>query len=117
MAATSGVLTAELAGVCSRAINRVPVGSAINSGFRSSTTGCTLLEVCGVTRSPDPELTNTSEALVSFSTFGAGMGVMVCGALEETEFCSKRSLWAQDEGLEVVGPGHRRKTGLLALTS
>src|ERR1700730_3181639 len=38
-------------------------------------------------------------------------------ALEETEFCSKRSLWAQDEGLEVAGAGHPRKRGLLALTS
>src|SRR6266704_6584937 len=43
---TTGVLTAELTGVCSRAISRVPVGSAMNSGFRSITTGCTLLEVC-----------------------------------------------------------------------
>src|ERR1700730_6423255 len=38
-------------------------------------------------------------------------------ALEETESCSKRSLWAQDEGLEAVAPGHPRKRGLLALTS
>src|ERR1700687_4651704 len=38
-------------------------------------------------------------------------------ALEETEFCSRRSLWVQDEGLEAVVPGHPRKRGLLALTS
>src|SRR5258707_15330768 len=38
-------------------------------------------------------------------------------ALEETEFCSTRSLWAQNEGLEAVVPGHPRKRGLLALTS
>src|SRR6202171_189034 len=38
-------------------------------------------------------------------------------ALEETEFYSKRSLWAQDEGLEAAVPGHPRKRGLLALTS
>src|ERR1700758_4953758 len=100
MAATTGVLTAELTGVCSRAINRVPVGSAINSGFRSSTTGCTLLEVCAFTRGPDPELTKTSEAWSICRHSELKWASWFVAALEETEFCSTRSLWAQDEGLE-----------------
>src|SRR6266446_2245152 len=117
MAATTGVLTAELTGVCSRAISRVPVGSAINSGFlrASFNLWCSKSE-----RSPAVRLPNsrTPAKLWSISRPSELEWVSwFVAALEETEFCSKRSLWAQDEGLEAVVPGHPRKRGLLALTS
>src|SRR5580700_5953257 len=76
MAATTGVLTAELTGVSNRATSLLPGGSTVDPEFPSTNSGCGLLTAGADPWVPDVALTNTSDAFVSFSVLGvAGGGV------------------------------------------
>src|SRR6266852_3402555 len=73
MEATTGAFTAVLTGVSNRATRRVPAGNALNLDLRSRTTGCETAVAREPSRLPADVRTNTNEALVSLSCFGAGL--------------------------------------------